>query len=252
MARTKPIVALKAGATAVGARAASSHTAALAGSDAAVDALFRDTGVIRARTLEELIDAAVLFSSQPLPRGRNVAVVTNAGGLGILCADACDAVGLELPELGEETQAALAGSTPRRGDALQSRRPAGLGHRGDVRGGPAVVLEDSHVDALIALFVPPVVADVGEVGAAILRAVETTPSDKPVLATVLSADGTPAVLRARRPARRCFRTRSRRRGRWGWRRIAQTGFGGPREASARSTASTLDAARAVIRGDRCR
>ena len=58
------------------------------------------------------IDAAVLFSSQPLPHGRNVAVVTNAGGLGILCADACDAAGLELPELGDETQTALAGLLP--------------------------------------------------------------------------------------------------------------------------------------------
>ena len=99
VARRKPILALKAGTTSVGARAASSHTAALAGSEAAVDALFRQAGVLRARTLEELVDAAALLSTQPLPHGRRVAVVTNAGGLGILCADACDASGLELPEL---------------------------------------------------------------------------------------------------------------------------------------------------------
>ena len=107
------MLALKAGSTEAGARAASSHTAALAGSDAAVEALFRQAGVIRADTLEELVDAAALLSSQPLPRGRRVGVVTNAGGLGILCADACDAAGLELPELSEETRAALRPSSPR-------------------------------------------------------------------------------------------------------------------------------------------
>src|SRR5262249_57271110 len=86
VARRKPILALKAGTTSAGARAASSHTAALAGSDAAVDALFRQAGVLRAETLEELVDVAALLSSQPLPRGRRVAVLTNAGGLGVLCA----------------------------------------------------------------------------------------------------------------------------------------------------------------------
>ena len=107
IARSKPVLALKAGSTEAGARAASSHTAALASSDTAVEALFRQAGVIRADTLEELVDAAALLSSQPLPRGRRVGVLTNAGGLGILCADACARAGLELPELGAETQAAL-------------------------------------------------------------------------------------------------------------------------------------------------
>jgi acyl-CoA synthetase (NDP forming) len=112
VARRKPILALKAGSTGAGARAASSHTAALASSDTAVDALFHQAGVIRAETLEELVDTAALLAGQPLPRGRRVAVVTNAGGLGILCADACDAAGLELPELGEETKAAIAPAVP--------------------------------------------------------------------------------------------------------------------------------------------
>ena len=82
VARRKPILALKAGSTSAGSRAASSHTAALASSDAAVDALFRQAGVLRARTLEELVDAAAVLSTQPLPRGRRVGVITNAGGLG--------------------------------------------------------------------------------------------------------------------------------------------------------------------------
>ena len=89
VARRKPVLALKGGATAAGARAAASHTAALASSDAAVDALFHQAGVLRVKTLSEFLDAAALLSSQPLPLGPNVAVVTNAGGLGVLFADAC-------------------------------------------------------------------------------------------------------------------------------------------------------------------
>jgi len=112
VARTKPILAMRSGTSRAGARAASSHTAALASSDAAVEALFWQAGVLRARTLEELLDAAVLFSTQPLPLGNRVAVLTNAGGLGILCADACDGAGLTLPELAEETRGALLGVVP--------------------------------------------------------------------------------------------------------------------------------------------
>ena len=121
VARRKPILALKAGTSRAGARAASSHTAALAGSDAAVETLFRSAGVLRARSLEELVDVATLLSSQPLPQGRRVAVLTNAGGLGILCADACDAAGLELPELADETRAGARGRAAERGERRRTR-----------------------------------------------------------------------------------------------------------------------------------
>ena len=87
--RRKPIVTVKAGRTSAGYRAASSHTAALAASDVAVDSLFHQTGVIRAETLEELFDLATALDTQPLPAGRRVGILTNAGGLGILCADSC-------------------------------------------------------------------------------------------------------------------------------------------------------------------
>ena len=103
---------MKSGTSTAGARAAGSHTAALAGSDEAVAALFHQAGVLRARTLEELIDAAALLSTQPLPLGRRVAILTNAGGLGILCADACETAGLELSELTPETNATLAELLP--------------------------------------------------------------------------------------------------------------------------------------------
>ena len=134
VARSKPILALKAGSTSAGSRAASSHTAALASSDAAVDALFHQAGVLRARTLEELVDAAAVLSTQPLPRGRRVGIITNAGGLGILCADACESAGLELPELTSETRLALATRRPRRGEPRQPCRSPRLSDSGDLRG----------------------------------------------------------------------------------------------------------------------
>ena len=195
VARRKPVLSLKAGSTEAGARAASSHTAALASSDAAVDALFRQAGVIRAETLEELVDAAALLSTQPLPRGRRVGVLTNAGGLGILCADACAAAGLELPEPSKETRAALAPLLP--ADASLSN-PVDLLGSATGETYDAVIpplLADKRFDALIVLFVPPVVAGADEVAAAIQRAVVRAETDKPVLAVLISNEGTPPALR---------------------------------------------------------
>ena len=200
VARRKPILALKAGTTTAGARAASSHTAALAGSDAAVDALFRQAGVLRARTLEELVDVAALLSSQPLPAGRRVGVLTNAGGLGILCADACEAAGLALPELAPETRKALARVLP--AEASVANPVDLLGSATAAAYGEALppVLADPGLDAVIALFVPPVVAGAEEVAAAIRRAAERGAGDKPVLAVVISAEGTPLALGEGSPA----------------------------------------------------
>jgi acyl-CoA synthetase (NDP forming) len=96
VARAKPIVVVKSGRTAAGLRAAASHTAGLAASELAVDGLFRQAGVIRADTIDEMFDVAACLDSQPLPPGHRVAIVTNAGGPGILAADACVAGGLEV------------------------------------------------------------------------------------------------------------------------------------------------------------
>jgi acetyl coenzyme A synthetase (ADP forming)-like protein len=194
VARRKPILALKAGVTAAGARAASSHTAALAGSETAVDALFHQAGVLRARTLEELIDAAGLLSSQPLPRGRRVGVLTNAGGLGILCADACEVEKLELPDLSEETRAALAEVLPGDGSLANPVDMLGSATGATYERVIPPLLADPRLDALIVLFVPPVVASAQEVAAAVCHAVEAAGSDKPVLAVVMSAEGTPPEL----------------------------------------------------------
>ena len=126
VARTKPIIAVKAGRSTAGSRAAASHTGALASSDTAVDALFRQAGVIRTERLEELFDVAALLSHQPVPKGARVAILTNAGGPGILAADACEANGLELPTL-ERRHAGRTALVPSRGgERRQSRRHAGL------------------------------------------------------------------------------------------------------------------------------
>ena len=195
LARRKPILALKAGTSRAGARAASSHTAALAGSDAAVEALFRSSGVLRARNLEELVDVATLLSSQPLPAGRRVAVLTNAGGLGILCADACEAAHLELPELTEETRQALSKILPSEASVANPIDLLGSATGEVYTKVLPHILRDPGIDAVIALFVPPVVAGADEVAAAMRVALEREPSDKPVLAVVVSADGTPETLR---------------------------------------------------------
>ncbi len=194
VARRKPVLALKAGSTEAGARAASSHTAALASSDTAVEALFSQTGVIRAGTLEELVDAAALLSSQPLPRGRRVGVLTNAGGLGILCADACAAAGLELPALGEETRAALQPLLPEDASLANPVDLLGSATAANFEEVIPALLEDKHLDSLIILFVPPVVAGTDEVAAAIRNSVGRSGTNKPVLAVLISHDGTPATL----------------------------------------------------------
>ncbi|MDX6436314.1 MAG: hypothetical protein QOK34_1148 [Gaiellaceae bacterium] len=195
VARTKPIVAMKAGRTAAGARAASSHTAALAGSEAAVDALFHQAGVIRVDTLEELLDVTGLLATQPLPRGHRVAVLTNAGGLGILCADACEGARLTLAPLAAETVAALREILPAEASVCNPVDMLGSAVGTTYENALPIVLRDPGVDALIVLFVPPVVAGADEVAAAIVRAVESSAAEeKPVLACVISQGGTPAEL----------------------------------------------------------
>ncbi len=194
LARKKPILAMKSGTSGAGARAAGSHTAALAGSEAAVEALFHQAGILRADTLEELVDAAALLSSQPLPRGRRVALLTNAGGLGILAADACEGAGLELSELSEETKTALAAVLPAEASLANPIDMLGSATGPTFEAALPPLLADPRVDAIIVLFVPPAMAGTEEVATAISRVLEEHPVDKPVLAALLSAGGAPAAL----------------------------------------------------------
>jgi acetyl coenzyme A synthetase (ADP forming)-like protein len=194
VSRRKPIVAVKSGRSAAGVRAASSHTAAMASPDVAVDALFQQTGVVRVDTLDELFDMAVVLGSQPLPVGRRVAIVGNSGGPGILATDACDGVGLEIPELTAETQAALRtvvdpnGAVTNPVDLVASANP-------DVyEKALRLVLADERVDAVIVICTPTFAAPPARV-ARVLPEVATGVA-KPVVGCFLAAPEVPALLAA--------------------------------------------------------
>jgi acetyl coenzyme A synthetase (ADP forming)-like protein len=191
--RLKPIVAVKAGRSAVGARAASSHTGALASSDAIVDALFRQSGVIRTTTIEELFDVAMLLANQPVPRGRRVAILTNAGGPGILAADACEAQGLDLPPLADRTIAELRAFLPPAASLANPVDMLASAPAEHYERGLAAVLADPSIDSILVIFIPPMVTSGVDVARAIHRATSLLP-DKPVLAVFMSADPAPALL----------------------------------------------------------
>jgi acetyl coenzyme A synthetase (ADP forming)-like protein len=194
VAARKPIIAVKAGRSSVGAKAASSHTGALASSDAVVDALFKQAGVIRTYTLEELFDVAAFVAHQPVPAGRRVAVLTNAGGPAILAADACEANGLELPALSERTRHGLHGFLPA---AASISNPIDM-----LASAPAdhysraleLLQQDDAIDSILTIFIPPLVTEPEAVATAIRDA--TVKGKKPVLATFMSAHGAPEALGA--------------------------------------------------------
>jgi acetyl coenzyme A synthetase (ADP forming)-like protein len=154
IARSKPIVVVKAGRTHAGWRAAGSHTAALAASDVTVDALFRQSGVIRAATIDEMFDIAACLEAQPLPEGRRVAIVTNAGGPGILAVDACEAAGLHVPTFSAGTCAALSAFLPAEAsvgnpiDMIASAGPE------EFRRAVEVALTSPDTDSLIIIYTP--------------------------------------------------------------------------------------------------
>jgi len=187
--RRKPIIAVKSGRTGVGRRAAGSHTAALAGSDTPVQALFRQTGVIRADTLEEMFDLALLLSSQPLPKGRRVGILTNAGGPGILCADAFAAQGMEVPELSEATRAKLNALLP---DEASVTNPVDMiASAGAKEYGEAtrILLEGDEVDSLIVIYAPIEASDVEPVEKALDAVLASSPRTKPVIECVMGEGG---------------------------------------------------------------
>ncbi len=202
IARLKPIVAVKSGRTSAGTLAASSHTAALAAPDAAVEALFRQAGVIRVDTLEQLFDTAQVLAHQPLPPGRRVAIIGNAGGPGILAADACEAAGLEVPALSDSTQTALR-SFVAEGAAV--RNPVDLvAAASPEHFGAAMrsILADESVDAVLAIFVPPLVTHADDVASALADATAEAAGEKPVVACFLALGTVPEAFRGgdgRRP-----------------------------------------------------
>jgi acetyl coenzyme A synthetase (ADP forming)-like protein len=192
VSRRKPIVAVKSGRSAAGSRAASSHTAAMASPDVAVDALFRQTGVIRVDTLDDLFDVALLLASQPLPAGRRVAIVGNSGGPGILATDACEGAGLAIPELSPATQAALRkvvdpnGAVANPVDLVAGATPAV--YEEALR----IVLGDEGIDAVIVINTATFAAPSAEVAAALPRV--AAGAGKPVVGSFLAWPAMPPLL----------------------------------------------------------
>ncbi len=196
ISRTKPIVAVKAGRTSAGVRAASSHTAAIGSGDTAVEALFAQTGVVRTDTLEEMFDVATLLASQGLPAGRKVAVLTNAGGPGILAADALESNGLEVPRLSERTQEELRSFLPAEAgignpvDMIASASPGSYGQALRVLG------EADEVDIIFVVFVPAGAMDTEGVARALIDARVEIPDRVPIVSVFMSSAMQPQELLA--------------------------------------------------------
>ena len=196
VARRRPIVAVKSGRSAAGRRAASSHSAALANLDVAVEALFEQAGVIRTNTLMELFDVVAMLSTQPVPAGPRVGVVTNAGGPGILLADACEAQGLLLPQPADITINKLRSFLPPRasfGNPVDLTATAGpLEYERAI----AAVGADPGVDSVVAVYIPATEAPRNIVADAIARGASTVPAHKPVLTVFLASKWPQAVIDA--------------------------------------------------------
>ncbi len=181
--KKKPIVAVKAGRTEAGSRATVSHTGSLGGSDIAAEAAFTQTGVLRANSIEELFDYAMAFARQPLPNGRRVAIVTDAGGPAIMCTDFLIENGMEIATLSDATVASMRAWAP---PEASLRNPVDLiasAGAAEYRKAVQAVLRDDGVDAVIAIYVPPIVTEEVAVASAIVEASRGSP--KPVLCNFL-------------------------------------------------------------------
>ena len=193
-ARRKPLVAVKSGRSAAGARATSSHTGALlAASDVTVDALFKQAGVIRTDTLNEMFAVTTLLTAQPVPRGDRVAIVTNAGGPGILCADACQSDGVEVPELSATVRAKLAEFLPAAASVQNPVDMVASASANDYRRTLQVLLAENACDAILAIFVPPLVTRAADVAVALREVAQIRP-EVPIVAVFMTAEGPPPEL----------------------------------------------------------
>ena len=190
VAAVKPMIAVKSGRSAAGARAAASHTAALlSASDATVDALFRHAGVIRAGTVGELFDVAELVAGQPLPAGNRVGIVTNAGGPGIACADACEAAGLRVVPVSAETRGRLSQHLPPEAATANPIDMIASAGADQYRRALEALADDATVDALVAIFIPPLVTQAEDVAAAIAAAsAACRAAGKPLVAVWMAQD----------------------------------------------------------------
>lgn len=191
----KPILAIKSGRTREGARAAASHTGALAGSDEVYESLFRQSGVLRVDSLEELFDYARALALQPPPKGNRIAIVTNAGGPGVMATDASVRNGLRIASLSRRTQEALRKGLPPTaaihnpidliGDAQADRYAYAL----------KLVLDDDNVDAVLVICTPQIMIDLKAVAHTVAEIVRSHPARKPVLTSFMALEDIGPVAR---------------------------------------------------------
>jgi acetyl coenzyme A synthetase (ADP forming)-like protein len=191
VSRATPIVVVKSGRSSAGTRAAASHTAALASPDVVVDALFRQAGVIRVDTLEELLDCGRLLANQPALAGNRLAIIGNAGGAAVLAADAGEAAGLTVPEFGAETQSAIrAFAGPNAGVS----NPVDLGAGATPKlfeDALRAALDSSSIDGVVVILAPVATASAEDVARAV---VGIDAGDRPIVFVHLGVGTTPAAL----------------------------------------------------------
>ncbi|HET7051213.1 MAG TPA: GNAT family N-acetyltransferase [Solirubrobacteraceae bacterium] len=193
-ARQKPLIAVKSGRSAAGARATSSHTGALlSASDVTVDALFEQAGVVRTETLQDMLDVAALLAAQPVPKGSRVVIITNAGGAGIMCADACQAGGVEVPELPAEVKSRLRKFLPAEASLGNPIDLIATASADDYRQTLRTVIDAGVCDAILAVFVPPLVTKAGDVAVAIREVASTLPG-VPIAAVFMTGEAPPEQL----------------------------------------------------------
>ncbi|MEI6532839.1 MAG: acetate--CoA ligase family protein [Candidatus Roizmanbacteria bacterium] len=182
-ANPKPIIAIKSGRTSAGMEASASHTGSLGGDDAVYEALFRQSGMIRANSISELFDYASVFANNPLPKGKRVAIVTNAGGPGIITTDEVIAQGLELATLNEKTYTILRELLP---PIVHVGNPVDvLGDAKAERYRIAIdaVLEDSNIDAVIVILTPQTMTEIEDTARVVIQARAKT--QKPIIASFM-------------------------------------------------------------------
>ena len=186
----KPILAIKGGSTPEGSRASHSHTGAMATSDVVSDALFSEAGIIMVNSIGELFDTAILLASQPVPRGRNVAILTNGGGPGILAADACAHSGLKVPDLSADTLSKIKSVIKR---DIHINNPvdltAGISPE-EFEAVLKVLAADPGNDAILTIYVPPAGLDISSVEKAISHAAQLVRQNgKPLLSCFVGMSG---------------------------------------------------------------
>ncbi len=184
--KQKPILIVKSGRTPQGARAASSHTGALAGQEHVVSAAMKGSGIIRVNSVKELFDSAIGFLKAPLPKGKRVAILTNSGGPGTLATDTLISLGMELAEFEKETVEKLKKVIP---PEASPNNPVDLIASANAKRYQEtlkILLEDENVDSVLLIFVPPLMIQAIEVAQAVNPIIKQ--SDKPVLGCFMGRD----------------------------------------------------------------